>query len=165
MKKKTPHFFPSFFLRIKIIIIMSDFDASSPSRGGGGGSGGGPPPYYYSGGRDKSVRHYQQQQQQQVVYSDRFVPSRDAKAARTATITRSTRTNCARSRTTVFRFLTTTDTSWTLTREIIQDATPTKKPRGRGRGRGRPRTTPPPTCARSSRTRNEKTRLRRTTNC
>ncbi len=60
-------------MRIKIIIIMSD-DAS------GGGSGGGPPQYYYSGGRDKSVRHYQQQQQQQVVYSDRFVPSRDAKS-------------------------------------------------------------------------------------
>ena len=51
---------------------MSD-DAS------GGGSGGGPPQYYYSGGRDKSVRHHHHQQQQ-VVYSDRFVPSRDAKS-------------------------------------------------------------------------------------
>ena len=68
--EKTPHFFPSFLLRIN----MSDDASSPPSRGGGGGSGGDPP--HYSG--DKSVRH--QQKHQHVVYSDRFVPSRDAKS-------------------------------------------------------------------------------------
>lgn len=55
---------------------MSDNGASSPSRDNGGS--GGP----HSGG-DKSRNHNKstkQQQQQKVVYSDRFVPSRDAKS-------------------------------------------------------------------------------------
>ena len=98
------------------------------------------PQYYYSAAAT-SVRHHHHQQQQQVVYSDRFVPSRDASANGSNHSFDEDQIACVRVR---------------LWRSFRTRQHPRK--RGRRRGRGRPRTPPPPTqCARSSRTRNEDT--------